>query len=240
MGHTPKLEMPEMIESQASKYITHNEALRIIDGVTQCTVIDKDLIVPPASPSDGDTYIVGLDTDSTSGDWEGHDSEITYYKSSAWIFIIPLEGWRAYVQDEGISYVYEPSLAASGDNPWLVEAVGAVRELASGVDIRMAVIEIGDWNMDADATLSVNSALIAFSAIRAVDVIVRNDSGFSLYPLAQKLDGSGNSAGSFGVTDAGGDVVTYALVRTAGSTFDAPAFSTTSYNRGWITIRYEA
>lgn len=120
MSDTPKLDMPEIAESQSSKYITHNEALRILDAIVQCTVLSKDDIVPPVSPSDGDTYIVGLDTDSTSGDWEGHDSEIAYYKSSAWIFIVPAEGWRAYAQDVGIEYAYMSSKVGSAEDPWIV------------------------------------------------------------------------------------------------------------------------
>jgi hypothetical protein len=118
MADTPKLTMPEMTESQASKYVTHNDALRVLDGLVQPTALDKDLIVPPGSPSDGDTYIVGTPTDSTSDDWEGHDDEIAYYKSSAWVFFEPDAGWRIFVQDEGEAYVYED--ASTG---WVLESI---------------------------------------------------------------------------------------------------------------------
>jgi hypothetical protein len=120
MADTPKLDMPEIAESQSAKYITHNEALRILDGAVQCNVLSKDDIVPPGSPTDGDTYIVGHGTDSTSGDWEGHDGEIAYYKSSAWIYITPAEGWRAHAQDTGILHMYGSSRVASGEDPWIV------------------------------------------------------------------------------------------------------------------------
>lgn len=105
MATTPKTEMPEISEAQAQKYLTHNSALRILDAIVQLTAIDKDLFVPPGAPSDGDTYIVAA-TDSTSGDWETHDDDITYYQSSGWIYITPLEGWAAYVQDENIVYTF--------------------------------------------------------------------------------------------------------------------------------------
>lgn len=106
MADTPKLDMPEIAEAQSQKYLTHNEALRILDAIVQGNVVDKDLIVPPGSPSDGDTYIVGSPTDSTSDDWENHDDEIAYYQSSAWIFVTPAEGWVVYVQDEDAFYTY--------------------------------------------------------------------------------------------------------------------------------------
>lgn len=142
MSDTPRLEMPEISESQASKYLTHNSALRILDALVQAAVIDKDLFVPPVSPSDGDTYIVAT-TDSTSGDWENHDDEIAYYQSSSWIFVTAIEGWRVYVQDEGVYYTFwgasigwaevgidfvdlddTPSSYASGDGSKLVAVKG--------------------------------------------------------------------------------------------------------------------
>ncbi|HEQ98800.1 MAG TPA: DUF2793 domain-containing protein [candidate division Zixibacteria bacterium] len=116
MADTPKLTMPEISESQASKYLTHNEALRILDGLVQATVKDKDLTTPPGSPSDGDMYIVGSPTDSNSGDWNGHDDDVAYYKSSGWVFWTPQEGWRVYVQDEDTAYVY-----ASASSGWQTE-----------------------------------------------------------------------------------------------------------------------
>jgi hypothetical protein len=97
--------MPEISEAQASKYVTHNSALRVLDALVQATVIDKDLTVPPGSPSDGDAYIVGT-TDSSSGDWQGHDDDVAYYQSSGWVFATPIEGWLAYVQDEGVYYTF--------------------------------------------------------------------------------------------------------------------------------------
>lgn len=105
MADTPKLDMPEISESQALKYLTHNTALRALDALVQGNVIDKDLFVPPESPSDGDTYIVAT-TDSTSGDWENHDDDVAYYQSSSWVFFTPEEGWRLYVQDEGLVYTF--------------------------------------------------------------------------------------------------------------------------------------
>ena len=102
---TPKLNMAEIAEAQAQKYLTHNTALRVLDALVQGNVINKDLFVPPESPSDGDTYVVAT-TDSTSGDWEDHDDDVAYYQSSSWVFFTPTEGWRVYVQDEGAVYTF--------------------------------------------------------------------------------------------------------------------------------------
>lgn len=110
MATTPKIGMTEITENQNDKYVTHNDALRILDAIVQCTAIDKDLSEPPGAPSDGDTYIVG-GTSSSSSDWNGEDDNIAYYKNTAWIFITPSEGWRCYVQDEGATYQYDGASA---------------------------------------------------------------------------------------------------------------------------------
>lgn len=112
MADTPKLVMPEISVSQSQKETSHNEALRILDALVQLNVKDKDLTAPPGGPVDGDSYIVnGVAT----GAWAGHEDDIAYYQSSAWIFLQPTEGWLAYVQDENALYVY-----TSGSDPWVI------------------------------------------------------------------------------------------------------------------------
>lgn len=103
MADTPKLVLPEIASAQAQKEVTHNESLRLIDGLLQCCAIDKDLSAPPGSPADGALYIVG---GSASGAWAGHDYEIAYYSSTAWVFSTPAHGWLVYVQDESSFYLY--------------------------------------------------------------------------------------------------------------------------------------
>jgi hypothetical protein len=105
MANTPKLSIPEIGESQASKYVTHNEALRFLDALCQATIIDKDLTEPPGSPSDGDTYIVGA-TPSGASAWTGHDDDIAYYDGTSWDFHTPSEGWRVWILDEDEPYVF--------------------------------------------------------------------------------------------------------------------------------------
>jgi hypothetical protein len=55
---TTHLLLPYILAAQAQKHVTHNEALRILDGLVQLSVLDRDLAAPPASPADGDRYIV--------------------------------------------------------------------------------------------------------------------------------------------------------------------------------------
>ena len=52
--HTTHLLLPYILAAQAQKHVTHNEALRILDGLVQLSVIDRTRTAPPISPADGD------------------------------------------------------------------------------------------------------------------------------------------------------------------------------------------
>ncbi len=105
MTTSPKLGLAYLVASQAQKEITHNEALNDLDSLVQLSVLDQSLSTPPASPSDGDAYIVGA---SPSGAWEGQAGKIASYYSG-WLFKTPKAGWLAYVQDEAKFFVWTGS-----------------------------------------------------------------------------------------------------------------------------------
>jgi hypothetical protein len=141
------LKIPYLAAAQAQKHVTHNEALRRLDTVVQLSVIDSGLADPPASPAEGDRYIVAA---AATGDWAGEDGNVTAFVDGAWQFLTPDVGWLAYDAAGATLLVYE----ASG---W---------EAASGhVD---SVSELG-INATADATnrLSVRSDAVLFSSIDA-------------------------------------------------------------------------
>ncbi len=78
---------------------------RGLDGLVQCAVIDRDLATPPASPADGDAYIVAT---GGTGAWSGHAGKIARYSSvlTAWEIYTPRSGWRAVVVDEAVTLTY--------------------------------------------------------------------------------------------------------------------------------------
>lgn len=65
------------------------------------SIKDRDLTAPPASPAEGDTYIVG---DSATGAWQGYDNHVAVWlpgtPSGQWVFASPRIGWVAYIEDE--------------------------------------------------------------------------------------------------------------------------------------------
>tara|TARA_R110002073_G_scaffold303806_2_gene472291 strand:+ start:11139 stop:11882 length:744 start_codon:yes stop_codon:yes gene_type:complete len=90
---TPHLGLPYILANQAQKQVTHNEALRLLDGIVQMAVISAGETDPPAGPNDGDRYIVAI---GGTGDWAGWDGAIAYYVDGAWMKLVPQAGWRAW------------------------------------------------------------------------------------------------------------------------------------------------
>jgi hypothetical protein len=101
---TTHLLLPYILAAQAQKHVTHNEALRILDGLVQLSVLDRNLTSPPGSPADGDRYIVGS---GATGDWAGWDLNVALWTDGAWLRLAPRTGWRAWVEDEGLLLVYD-------------------------------------------------------------------------------------------------------------------------------------
>lgn len=95
---SPILSLPYIQPSQAQKHVTHNEALRGLDAIVQLSVISAVLTAPPATPSEGDRYIVAS---GATGGWSGQDNAVAVWADNAWTFHAPLTGWRADVQSAG-------------------------------------------------------------------------------------------------------------------------------------------
>ncbi|MCH2078624.1 MAG: DUF2793 domain-containing protein [Rhodobacteraceae bacterium] len=101
---TTHLLLPYILAAQAQKHVTHNEALRLLDGLIQLAVLDRDLTAPPGSPADGDRYIIAS---GATGDWAGWDQNVALWTDGAWMRLQPRTGWRAWVEDEGLLLVYD-------------------------------------------------------------------------------------------------------------------------------------
>ncbi len=101
---TAHLALPFIMASQAQKHVTHNEALRLLDGIVQLSVLDRDLTAPPGSPTEGARYIPAS---GATGAWAGWAGSIAYWVDGAWMRILPAPGWLAWVQDEGLLLVYD-------------------------------------------------------------------------------------------------------------------------------------
>ncbi len=110
--------------------------------------------------------------------------------------------------------------------------------LPLGANLKVKVISIGDWNMDSSDSVSVAHGLSAteYKAIKKICVIVRDDNNDVYYPLDSINSAAGLMRGS--ATSIGATYIT--LTRTTSAGFDNTGFNATSFNRGFITVIYEA
>jgi hypothetical protein len=113
---------------------------------------------------------------------------------------------------------------------------GGIRTKTSGPFLKIDVIEIGDWNMDATASVSVAHGIGAAEKIRSVSVVIRNDIEGGLRYNLSWMDFGSAVQGAVELFDD----TSVQLSRLSAGSFDNTNFDSTSYNRGWITIVYEA
>ena len=104
MADTPNLGLPYILAAQSQKHVTHNEAIRALDAIVQLNILDRNLSAPPASPVEGDRYLVAA---GPTGVWAGQAGKVAAFQDGAWIFYAPKEGWLAWIADENVALAYD-------------------------------------------------------------------------------------------------------------------------------------
>ena len=72
----------------------------------QNSVLDKDLLTPPVSPTTGDRYIVAGAGGTATGAWATHEEKVTVWNGASWDFIVPNLGFATLAEDENNQYTY--------------------------------------------------------------------------------------------------------------------------------------
>ena len=93
MTISPNLSISYLVSDQAQKHVTVNEALRMLDALVQLSVLSQTQVTAPATPLDGDRYIVGA---GATGVWLGKEAQIAAYQDGAWAFFPPNTGWQSW------------------------------------------------------------------------------------------------------------------------------------------------
>lgn len=112
MATTPHLVLTLVEQAQAQKEVTVNMAFMRVDALLNTGAIDKDLAIPPASPAEGDVYIVAP---NAQGAWTGHEGKVAYFEQ-IWRFIVPNDGLMLWVRDEKQFYFHNNGLWEVGGN----------------------------------------------------------------------------------------------------------------------------
>lgn len=93
MSESLHLQLPYLQAAQAQKHVTVNEALRKLDALVQLAVKSRALSAPPATPAEGERYIVAP---AATGAWAGAEGKVAAFVDGAWAFFAAEAGWRAF------------------------------------------------------------------------------------------------------------------------------------------------
>lgn len=93
MDHSARLDLPFIMQGQAQKHITHNEALLRLDALVQPVVESASITTPPTLPLPGEAWIVPT---GATGAWSGHVDEIAAWQANGWSFYDPAPGWQVF------------------------------------------------------------------------------------------------------------------------------------------------
>lgn len=102
---TTNLRITEMTAGQYQKEVTFNDLCWLLDAVLGNGVKSQSS-TPPASPSEGDVYVVGA---SPTGSWAGEADSLAQFVNSSWRFYAPRNGWRVYNQARADYLVFNGS-----------------------------------------------------------------------------------------------------------------------------------
>ncbi len=141
MATTGRLTLPFVLDAQASKLATIREALEALDALVQPSVKDRDLVVPPGSPAEGDAYLLPTGVSpAPSGAWAGQDGKIAYYANASWSFKTVREGFKLWVDDENITIVYDGSAWTTDGNTINVDGTAGVNRINAGSNMTSSVV----------------------------------------------------------------------------------------------------
>lgn len=85
--------------------------LKRLGATVGLSVKDRDLTTPPASPANGDRYIVPA---AATGVWAGKANQIAVRIADTWEFHAPQVGWLCYLEDEAKLTVYKATGWSAG------------------------------------------------------------------------------------------------------------------------------
>jgi hypothetical protein len=91
---TPRQALGVLADGQELDAMQINDALIQFDAMTDICLLGQFVNTPPASPADGDMYLLGA---APSGGWTGRAYKIAYCIDGGWRFYAPFNGLRAYV-----------------------------------------------------------------------------------------------------------------------------------------------
>lgn len=88
---TPRLGATLMVENQERAEVLFNEFALLVDVLMQGAVESSRLTAEPTGASEGQVWCIP--GSATGTNWSGRSGQVAVWRSSAWTFLVPTEGW---------------------------------------------------------------------------------------------------------------------------------------------------
>lgn len=108
-NRTTRFELPLLFAGQAQKELFVNELAARLDALLHGAV-EAELAAPPASPSDGQTWLIAS---GASGEWSGKTGQIAARQAGNWLYFVPRDGLRLLNRATGHDLRYKGSWQAA-------------------------------------------------------------------------------------------------------------------------------
>ncbi|MFZ5617252.1 MAG: DUF2793 domain-containing protein, partial [Pseudomonadota bacterium] len=109
MTLSPRLGLSYIMPQQAQKHVTANESFRRLDALVQAGVKSASVPAEPASPAEGDAYIVPAG--AIGANWSAMTANsIAAFQDAQWMELAPRAGWRVWIEDIGAARVFDGAL----------------------------------------------------------------------------------------------------------------------------------
>lgn len=171
----PKISVVDSIPDGAVYGSDGRAFLRMYQALIQCNVINTTTTAPPGSPSNGDTYIIGV---GATGAWFGLDAHIAYWTlddpsrpSGGWDYYAPLKGWQAVSQANNGLYEYNGSA-------WVGARTSAFFFQVDGGGSAITTGAKGQWNVPVSCTITGWVLTADQSGSCVIDVLRSTYAGF--------------------------------------------------------------
>ena len=129
--------------------------MQVLDCVAAASIEEPPRNDPPASASDGTSYIVGA---APTGIWVGKAGQLATMTAGGWRYVAPVEGMSALVKSNGLRAEY--------DGSWDIGVIRATRVEIEGdsllsTQLAAMVSPSGGTTVDAEARAAIDQILAA-------------------------------------------------------------------------------